>query len=138
LCDTSQFIWVDTEGWYSAQVKSVEGCVGLDSSFVLFSTPPELIKISFPNAFTPNGDGLNDEFKAITSWGDYLYSFSMEIYNRWGGLVFKSDNISQSWDGKCKGEACPAGTYIFNVVYNSTAGISLATETKMGTVTLVR
>ena len=136
--DTSQFIWVDTEGWYSAQVKSVEGCVGLDSSFVLFSTPPELIKISFPNAFTPNGDGLNDEFKAITSWGDYLYSFSMEIYNRWGGLVFKSDNISQSWDGKCKGEACPAGTYIFNVVYNSTAGISLATETKMGTVTLVR
>ena len=136
--DTTQFVWVENQGWYSAIVESAEGCIGQDSSFVVFSSPPELIKMYFPNAFTPNGDGLNDEFTVVTNWNDYIHTFSMEIYNRWGGLVFKSNNLSQAWNGKCKGEACPAGTYIFKIVYNSTAGTSLAAETKMGTVTLVR
>jgi gliding motility-associated-like protein len=135
--DTTQFVWVDTEGWYSAQVKSVEGCVGLDSSFVLFSTPPELIKMFFPNAFTPNGDGLNDEFKPVTNYIDIQY-FSLSIFNRWGALVYQTNDLSKGWDGTFNGEYCQAGAYVYKIAYSNFTPSNTSLEIKMGTVMLVR
>ena len=135
---TNRYEWAEQQGWYWAELTSNEGCVGIDSSFVSFSSGGETINIYFSNAFSPNGDGLNDEFKIVTGWGKYLHTFRMEIYNRWGGLVFESNDLSKGWDGKCKGEACPAGSYVLKVVYNSTATTFSINETKMGTVLLVR
>ena len=133
--DTTQYIWVDTSGWYSAEVKSVKGCIGLDSSYVVFTSPPELINVFFPNAFTPNGDGLNDEFKVVTNTTD-IELFSLSIFNRWGALVFQTNDITQGWDGTYNGIACPSGSYVFKVTYNISP--RTASETKMGTVMLVR
>jgi gliding motility-associated-like protein len=135
--DTTQFIWADTEGWYSAQVLSVEGCIGLDSSFVVFSSPPELIKIFFPNAFTPNGDGLNDEFKVVTNSID-IEHFSLSIFNRWGALVYQTNDISQGWDGTFNGEYCQAGSYVYKIAYSNYVSSNTSSEIKMGTVMLVR
>ncbi|MCS5551013.1 MAG: gliding motility-associated C-terminal domain-containing protein [Gammaproteobacteria bacterium] len=66
----------------------------------------------FPNAFTPNGDHLNDVFKYE---GLFAKEIKAEIYNRWGNLVYSSDEVEFEWDGKNEstGEVCPQGTYIF-------------------------
>ncbi|MFK5855418.1 MAG: gliding motility-associated C-terminal domain-containing protein [Bacteroidota bacterium] len=135
--DTTQMIWVEENGWYSAEVESPEGCVGVDSSYVVFSTSPELIKIYFPNAFTPNGDRLNDKFNPVTNAVD-IQHFSLSIYNRWGALVYQTNDITKGWDGKYQGELCQPGAYVYKVSFNSSTILNAAPEVKMGTVMLVR
>lgn len=68
-----------------------------------------------PNAFTPDNDGLNDQF---IHKGSFTESELM-IYNRWGELVFLSQNPSIGWDGTARGEFCPSGVYTYklNVKY---------------------
>ncbi|HKL03903.1 MAG TPA: choice-of-anchor L domain-containing protein, partial [Cryomorphaceae bacterium] len=58
-----------------------------------FNPPSEIF---IPNAFTPDGDGLNDVFKAK---GAFVELFEMQIFDRWGNLVFQSGNINEGWDG---------------------------------------
>lgn len=134
--DTTQTIWVEENGWYSADVESPEGCIGIDSSYVVFSTP-ELIKIYFPNAFTPNNDGVNDVFNVVTSTID-VNQFSLSIYNRWGALVYYTNDITKGWDGTCEGELCQSGAYIYKVSYNGYTSLNSTPEIKMGAVMLVR
>ena len=95
------------------------------------------INIYFPNAFTPNGDGVNDEFKVVTSTTN-IALFSLSIYNRWGALVYQTNDITQGWDGTYKGTACQRGSYVFKVTYNTSTSPLTTSETKMGTVMLVR
>ena len=63
------------------------------------------------NAFSPNGDGLNDEF-IIHSLNDCEY-FNMQIFNRWGQLVFQSEGHELKWNGKYKSSLAPAGVYVY-------------------------
>jgi len=135
--DTTQYIWVDADGWYSAEVESTMGCIGEDSSYIVFSTPPELVNVFFPNAFTPNGDGNNDEFKVVTNTVD-IAMFSLSIFNRWGALVYQTNDITQGWDGTYNGTACQTGSYVFKVSYNTSLHSLTTSETKIGTVMLVR
>ncbi|PSL35047.1 gliding motility-associated C-terminal domain-containing protein [Chitinophaga ginsengisoli] len=67
-----------------------------------------------PTAFTPNRDGVNDKF-VVKSRGVAVYN--IQIFNRWGQLVFSSNNASVHWDGKFKGELQPAGSYVHIVTY---------------------
>ncbi len=69
-----------------------------------------------PNAFTPNGDGLNDEFGIVGQYAA-IDRFRMYIFNRWGELIFKSDEPSIKWDGTYKGDQAPSGvyTYVFEI-----------------------
>jgi len=64
----------------------------------------------FPGAFTPNGDGLNDIFKP-----EYIFikSYSLEIFNRWGELLFSTRDIESGWDGTFQGEMAPPDSYTF-------------------------
>ncbi len=135
--DTTQTIWVENEGWYMAEVESQQGCIGEDSSYVVFTTTPELINVYFPNAFTPNGDGLNDEFKVVTPSMN-VEVFSLSIFNRWGAQIFHTSDISKGWDGTYRGTMCQAGSYVFKVSYNTSIYSNTAPEVKMGTVMLVR
>jgi gliding motility-associated-like protein len=57
--------------------------------------------IYVPNAFTPNSDGLNDGFKAV---GVGIAQFKLEVFDRWGKLVFESDDINKGWDGSINGK----------------------------------
>jgi len=92
------------------------------------------IKIWIPNSFTPNGDGLNDEFK-IETIAEFS-KFQMSIYNLWGQLIFESKDAKNGWDGKFNGELVPIGVYTHNIEY-------MAKENKQakrfsGRVTVVR
>ncbi len=72
-----------------------------------------------PNTFTPNNDGRNDVFSAVVHG---LRSFSIEIYNRWGTLLFSSEKVEQGWDGTFKGYACPEGSYTWKAAITSKRG----------------
>ncbi|MBS1584827.1 MAG: choice-of-anchor L domain-containing protein [Bacteroidetes bacterium] len=62
-----------------------------------------------PSAFTPNGDGKNDVFKAFNMKFQRLLEF--RVYNRWGAKVFETTDQTQGWDGNYNGQACDAGVY---------------------------
>src|SRR5207253_2308458 len=63
-----------------------------------------------PNSFSPNSDGTNDVFKAEST---LLTSFEMFIYDNWGNLIAKLDDLSKGWDGKYKGQDAPQGIYVY-------------------------
>ena len=86
-----------------------------DSSYHEVSPP---LVAFVPNAFTPNGDQLNDTFKIYGQGfytGSELKEFSVEIYNRWGALIFSSKSHDFEWDGTFKGEKVQNGSYVYKM-----------------------
>jgi gliding motility-associated-like protein len=75
--------------------------------------------IYFPNAFTPDGNGNNEIFFVK---GQYIVDYSLQIFNRWGELIFTADNVESGWNGSLHGKPQPEGTYIFNVEIVDLAG----------------
>jgi gliding motility-associated-like protein len=93
---------------YTVTVTDANGCKSSDTMMV--NVLPELI---FSNGITPNGDGVNDRW-AI----DNIHKFPnniVEIYNRWGELLFQEKNYQDDWDGTYKGKPLPVGTYYYLV-----------------------
>jgi gliding motility-associated-like protein len=72
-------------------------------------------RIDVPTAFTPNGDNLNDFFGPLNAIKAENYIF--RIYNRWGGLLFESNNWLKMWDGTYKGILQEPGTYVWTLSY---------------------
>jgi len=85
-----------------------------------------------PNSFTPNNDGLNDVFFIF---GSGLSNVKMEIYDRWGELLFRSADQTNGWDGTFKGLDCQPGAYTYRISYK---GLNGRTFEKAGTVNLIR
>ncbi|MGB0166781.1 MAG: gliding motility-associated C-terminal domain-containing protein, partial [Luteibaculum sp.] len=91
--------------------------------------------IYVPNAFTPNGDGTNDQFKPELLGADYTdYEFS--VFNRWGERIFTTKNIDTGWDGSYKGTAVQDGVYPYKVVVKQKLGVDK--EEIFGHVSLMR
>lgn len=88
-----------------------------------------------PNAFTPNGDGLNDVFSITGLPPESILRFNLQVFNRWGELVFSSSDIREGWDGRTKGDPCPDGNYIWVMYYEDDSGIH---RTNKGQVILLR
>ncbi len=89
-----------------------------------------------PTAFRPGGN--TPEFKPVYRFysGD---NYLLQIYNRWGQLIFESNNPEQGWDGKFNGELCPAGAYVWIAVYQTyDEGGELRQENVSGTLVLLR
>ena len=86
-----------------------------------------------PNAFTPNNDGRNEEFKVYVP---NLRNGELTIYDRWGELIFRtSDPNGTGWDGTFKGRAVQEGVYVYVI---SGSGVDGTGFTRSGTVTLIR
>jgi gliding motility-associated-like protein len=96
------------------KIVAVNGC-GKDTAQVKITFNNCPCALLLPNAFTPNGDGLNDVFKPIHACD--MENFSMIIYNRYGELVFSSNNPLQGWDAKIKGKTLNQGNYVWSVKY---------------------
>ena len=109
-----QFTHTYADSGFYQTVLLVENEFGCTDIFkkTIFISPRYMLRI--PNAFTPNGDGLNDEF---TIAGNGVKEFSINIYNRWGALVYFSNNIEASWDGKVSGNPALPGSYIYKVFF---------------------
>ena len=96
--------------------------------------PTKVNYVFVPNSFTPNGDGQNDVFMPVGESGNIV---SVEVFSRWGELLFQSKNVSNPmWDGTNGKTACPDGTYYYVVKYR----IAKTGEdgTQSGYVTLLR
>jgi len=107
----NQIYTVTGPGEYRVKVK-VGQCENEDA--IIIGQCPELISISFPSAFTPNGDDINDLFGPA---GTNITNFHMIIYNRWGQLLFETSNPGQGWDGKSEGVYCEPGVYVYIATY---------------------
>lgn len=87
----------------------------------------------YPTAFTPNNDNLNDTFNVF---GQFISRFEMKIFNRWGELMFITDDLgADGWDGTYKGSPMPEATYVFTAKLVDLAG---RTFERSGTVLLLR
>lgn len=76
--------------------------------------------MTVPNAFTPNSDGVNDLFYAICNPCDGFLSLS--IFNRWGELVFETNNPTIGWDGNFEGKPVELGAYSYVLRYDGPNG----------------
>ncbi len=70
-----------------------------------------------PNAFTPNGDAFNPTY-TINGLHDIFLDFEIQIYNRYGNLIYEGNNNKTDWDGTYKGEELPTGTYFYFLKFN--------------------
>jgi gliding motility-associated-like protein len=91
-----------------------QACGNSTDTLTIFVQECTGLVTDIPTLFTPNNDSKNDHFEiphlAVTYPG-----CRVEIYNRWGGLVFESDGYMNPWDGTYKGEPVPMGTYFYHV-----------------------
>lgn len=128
---TSSTVQVTSPGQYILTVQDNNSCTGKDTILVVAKTCTRAVYI--PNAFTPNNDVNNDIFRAKV-YGN-LISFRLEVFNRYGQLVFITNDALQGWDGNYKGKPQPVSTYTWLCLYQF-AG-RMFTEEK-GTVILIR
>lgn len=126
---SSQHSYADLEDhWVTLHTVSAEGCKAVDSLLV---KPPGTL--FFPNAFTPDGDGINDD------WGPTFSSVAelhYVVFDRWGHVVYETDDLHGRWDGTVNGGS-PATTGVYVYKYRAKGHYYEANE-KYGHVTLVR
>ncbi|MDB4533776.1 gliding motility-associated C-terminal domain-containing protein [Vicingaceae bacterium] len=96
---------------YFVNAIDANGCIGIDSIIVTV-----LPYIKFPDGISPNGDGANDVW--IIDFIEQYPENVVEIYNRWGELLFHADGYEQDWDGTYNGKALPIGTYYYIIDLN--------------------
>lgn len=109
--DDTPSIDVYEAGVYTLEVDK-KHCMMVDSTLVIGK--PGYSLLFFPNAFSPNADGRNDVFNGI---GTDITFFNMQIFNRWGEMIFETFDKDKGWDGKYKGDVAPTGVYIYVVRY---------------------
>jgi gliding motility-associated-like protein len=140
------YVWSTGEGGSSIEVTipgiySVSTTVGpctVQESVLVYEVAVCDPELEMPNAFSPNGDGINDFF---TAYGNFVLDYRLSIYNRWGTLIFQSVDPSQvsqmnaGWDGTYKGVAQEAGTYLYHVSAAGRDGVAVELQ---GEVYLVR
>lgn len=127
--DTTQSISINEPGRYWLAATDQNGCKSIDTISVKNSTT----FIVFPNAFSPNADGSNDIFRPILS---NISKFHMSVYNRWGQLMFETNDMVTGWDGLINGKKSPYGLYIFVADYEVQDDASI--KSVRGSFTLIR
>jgi len=132
---TGRYFTAINPGVYRVTVTDSLGCTASDSVLLKICN----VMIYIPDAFTPNGDGLNDEFKVVTSL-EGITEFSMQVYNRWGEMVFESSDIHHGWNGIVNGKYAPPDSYVWKIIYQipSQGTASASSTTLHGTVLLIR
>lgn len=109
--DTTQSIVVQESGMYYLTVSNEFDCIDKDSILVRDICPP---RVFAPTAITVNGDSHNDYFEI---YGKYFTSFTLTIFNRWGEIIYYSEDASKAWDGYYRGEPMPIGVYPWIITY---------------------
>jgi gliding motility-associated-like protein len=121
----------DRDRTYFLKAISIEGCVGMDTVNIrVFRTDPDIF---VPTAFTPNGDRLNDVLTPIPV-GIVEFQF-FRVYNRWGQLVYSTNETGKGWDGMFKGVPQRSGTFAWHVRGLAIDGRAVE---KRGTATIIR
>lgn len=104
-----------TSGTYTLQRSNTCGTAPL----VLELNTTDCCQLYLPNAFSPNGDGVNDRFRAFinTDHCRLLTDYQLTIYNRWGGLVYEGTAPTDGWDGRVAGRLANPGYFVYTLRY---------------------
>lgn len=117
---------------YNLVVTDENGCVVERSVTIVVLTLCEEPYVFIPTGFTPNGDGKNDVFRVIGNNLDEVY---LAVYNRWGELIFETNDPDTGWDGTYQGKQLPPDAYGFYARVRCVGGLEYS---KKGNVTLLR
>lgn len=112
--ENSQVILAGAYGWYIVEVTNEFDCAGRDSANVIEYCPSA---IWVPNTFTPNGDGTNDIFLPV---GKNIAKMHLYVFDRWGEMLFESDDPNVGWDGTYAGEVVKNDMYVWRLTYQFT------------------
>ena len=128
---------LDSSALLYYSVTSQGNCQFVDSVFIeviytMETDTCDQAALFIPNAFTPNNDGINDKYRIN---GQFLNILNYKIYNRWGELVYVSNNKDGEWDGNFRGVKCPAGVYAYIVEFENC--VSQRLEFSKGFITLM-
>ena len=115
---------------YTVTVTTAIGCEFTDQVTVTVSSDA---MVGVPTAFSPNSDGVNDGFTIIVR--GQVATWLLQVYNRWGQLVFETDNYAAAWNGTFEGSEQPLGSYVYVLNYKDMNGESFVQQ---GNFTLVR
>ena len=131
--ESVEFIYVDEPGSYCYTFRDEFGCLQ-DGSIEVVHIDREA-RIFIPNSFTPNNDGINDVFKPE---GEGFSEYKLTVWNRWGELVFESQQADEFWNGNHQGGEyfVQDGLYSFRMEYQSTCDSE--TKIKTGFVNVLR
>jgi gliding motility-associated-like protein len=121
----------DVPGFYDIMLVAIDDKGCLDTIIKTIEIKEEFY-LYVPNAFTPDGNRFNNTFK-VSAIG--IVDFEIQIFNRWGELLFTSDDVKFEWDGVYQGVLVKDGTYVWKIKYRS---INEDEETISGHVTVVR
>jgi gliding motility-associated-like protein len=124
--------YADTGTYIITLITSTQyNCIDTTTQTIIIE--PDFI-FYIPNAFTPNDDGINDAF---TGKGIFINEFEMAIFDRWGNLIYKTDDINKPWDGKANQgkEVAQADVYVYAI---KVTDFKMKKHTYKGIVTLVR
>lgn len=131
---TERYLNVTEEGLFQVMVTDSNCCKNTDEVYIKYAT------INFPSAFYPKSNiTSNSVFKIVGNYSGFK-SYRFSIFNRWGQLLFESEDPTEGWDGTYNGKESPQGTYVYSAYFESFASDikpSLVVK-KSGTVTLLR
>jgi len=97
------------------------------------SCPSREVRIQVPNALRPNGE--NPEFRPLILFENAIVGYTMQIFDRWGRLLFETNEPQEGWRGQSNGNLVPAGVYVYRIFIEQRQGTPI---TKKGNVTLIR
>jgi gliding motility-associated-like protein len=117
-------------GLYYVKVSNSNGCEGLDTVKVTL----DCSELFFPSAFTPNLDNINEAFGPLGTQLNFVKNFRMQLYDRFGQLLFTSSDPFQKWNGFYKGMPLQSGAFVYTASYT----INGRQRFKKGTALLVK
>lgn len=106
----SPIVTLSDSTWLVLQVEDANGCTDVDSVFIAVLVNPRIL---IPNGFSPNSDGKNDVF-AISA-NVVFQRFQLQIFNRWGQMVFTTNDAGSGWNGRIENQPAPTGTYVWQM-----------------------
>jgi len=125
---------ITDRGKYWIEVTSASGCSAVDT--IEINGLGCEFGIYVPNVFTPNLDKKNPTFFPV---GYNIVAGNMQIWNRWGEMIYYTDDFNKGWDGTYQGRECPIDAYVYIIYYSGQAYDGTIDERiKVGTVTLLR
>ncbi|WP_138479630.1 T9SS type B sorting domain-containing protein [Dyadobacter bucti] len=129
--NTSHRLDLGTQTAFSFQVKafSMDGNLSSFSNTINFKRDAIIL---IPDAFTPNGDAFNERFEVKAH---FVSDFQMSVYNRWGEVVFHSEDINNGWDGNINDGKAPGGYYLYKIKMKDSYG---QTVSRNGSFLLIR
>lgn len=130
--ESSSALVVTSPGIYEVLVTNAANCKARATTAVIEICKPSLFVSS---AFSPNGDGINDTYDVFEN---HVGFYSMTIFNRWGEVIFQSNDKNIYWDGTYKGDVMPVGVYPYLIKYEGDSEIYKGPFQLEGSVTIVK